>query len=101
MMPVYAHHSDAGLDMNSTVTLDGTVLQYNFRNPHVYIIVAVEDDDGETVEWELQTSSTITVTRMGWTRESLAPGDGVTVSVHAAVDGRPYGLLDSIQKDNG
>lgn len=101
MMPVYAHHSDAGLDMNSTVTLDGTVLEYNFRNPHVYIIVAVEDDAGETVEWELQTSSTITVTRMGWTRDSLAPGDGVTFSVHAAFDGRPYGLLNAIQKDTG
>ena len=99
--PVFSHHSDAGLDMNSTVTLDGTVLEYNFRNPHVYIIVEVEEDGGETVEWELQTSSTITVTRMGWTRDSLAPGDGVTFSVHAAFDGRPYGLLDTIQKDNG
>ena len=99
-MPAFAHHSDAGLDMNSTVTLDGTVVEYNFRNPHVYIIVAVEDD-GEMVEWELQTSSTITVTRMGWTRDSLTPGDGVTFSVHAAFDGRPYGLLDTIQKDSG
>ncbi len=99
--PGFGHHSDAGLDMDSTVVLEGTVLEYNFRNPHVYIIVAVADDTGDTVEWELQTSSTITVMRMGWTRDSLAAGDDVTFSVHAAFDGRPYGLLNTIQKADG
>ena len=45
--------------------------------------------------------STIVVTRMGWTRESLAIGDRVTVGAHAARNGRPYGLLDSIEKEGG
>ena len=47
--PVAAHHSDAGLDMQSLVTLDGTVVEYNWRNPHVYIVVDSLDEQGRTV----------------------------------------------------
>jgi len=63
--PVAAHHSDAGLDMASLVTLEGTVTEYSWRNPHVYIAVETIDENGESREWALQTSSTITVSRMG------------------------------------
>jgi hypothetical protein len=96
-----AHHSDAGLDMESFVTFDGTITEYSWRNPHVYIGVVTQNDDGEQIEWVLQTSSTMTVTRMGWTRESLSPGEKVTVVTHAALDGRLYGLVESIKKADG
>ena len=99
--PVAAHHSDAGLDMASLVTFDGTVTEYSWRNPHVYIAVETIDENGESREWALQTSSTITVSRMGWTRDSLSTGDRVTFSAHPAMDGRPYALLDSIEKEGG
>ena len=100
-MPALGHHSDAGLDMNSVVTIEGTVTEFSWRNPHVYINVEAEDEHGETSEWSLQLGSTITVSRMGWDRDSLAPGDRVTVRAHAAIDGRPYGLLDFIEKEGG
>ena len=87
--PVAAHHSDAGLDMQSLVTLDGTVVEYNWRSPHVYIVVDSLDEQGRTVRGSLQTSSTLTLARSGWTRDSLMPGEGVTFSAHPALDGRP------------
>ena len=99
--PVAAHHSDAGLDMQSLVTLEGTVVEYAWRNPHVYIVVDTLDEQGRTVRWSLQTSSTLTLARNGWTRDSLAPGESVTFSAHPALDGRPYALLDSIEKEGG
>ena len=99
--PVAAHHSDAGLDMNSLVTFDGTVVEYNWRNPHVYIVVDTLNERGQAVQWSLQTSSTMTVARSGWTRDSLAAGDRVTFAAHPAFDGRPYALLDSIEKEGG
>jgi len=99
--PVFGHHSDAGLDMNSVVTFEGTVTEFSWRNPHVYVAVESTDERGEQVEWELQMGSTIVVTRMGWTRESLSVGERVTVGAHAARNGRPYGLLDSIEKEGG
>ena len=67
--PVAAHHSDAGLDMQSLVTLVGTVVEYNWRNPHVYIVVDSLDEQGRTVRWSLQTSSTLTLGN-GWTSRS-------------------------------
>ncbi len=99
--PAFGHHSDAGLDMNSLVTFDGTVVEYNWRNPHVYIVVDTEDANGQRVEWVVHTSSTLTFTRMGWTRDSLVRGDRVTFSAHPAFDGRPYALLDAIEKEGG
>lgn len=95
--PVSGHHSDAGLDMDSVVTFEGTVAEFNWRNPHVYFTVETE---GGT-EWSLQMGSTIVVSRMGWTSESLSVGDRVMVGAHAARNGRPYGLLDSIEKEGG
>ena len=99
--PAAAHHSDAGLDTQSLVTLKGTVVEYDWRNPHVYIVVDTVDEQGRTVRWSLQTSSTLTLARYGWTRDSLVPGEGVTFSAHPALYVRPYALLDSIEKEGG
>ncbi len=99
--PVSSHHSDAGLDMDSVLNFEGTVTEFNWRNPHVYFAVETTDERGDRIEWTLQMGSTIVVTRMGWTRESLSIGDRVTVGAHAALNGRPYGLLDSIEKEGG
>lgn len=99
--PVWGHHSDAGLDMESVITLAGTVTEMNWRNPHVYFTVESTDGRGNQVVWALQMGSTITVTRMGWTRESLSVGDRVTVEAYPAHNGRPYALLYSIEKEGG
>lgn len=87
--------------METTLTFDGTVVEYAWRNPHVYVVVDTLDDNGETVQWSVQTSSTMTVSRSGWTRDSLVPGDRVTIAAHPAIDGRPYALLESIEKEGG
>ena len=99
--PATGHHSDAGLDMESVLSLEGTVTEYSMRNPHTYFTVETTDASGEPVEWTIQTGSAISVARRGWTPESLIVGDRVSVTVHAALDGRPYGLLESIEKEGG
>ena len=99
--PVSGHHSDAGLDMDSLVTLRGTVTEFSWRNPHIYFTVETIDELGESLEWAVQMSSTNTMLRIGWTRDSLVIGDRVEVRAHPSRDGRPYGLLNSIQKEGG
>jgi hypothetical protein len=99
--PAFGHHSDAGLDMESVTSFEGTVTEFNWRNPHVYFTVETFDERGESVEWALQMGSTIVSERRGWSRDSLANGDRVRVNVHAAMDGRPYGLLESVEKEGG
>ena len=99
--PVAGHHSDAGLDMASVTSIQGTVTEYSLRSPHTYFTVESTDAGGEPVEWTIQTGSVISVLRRGWTRESLLIGDRVSVELHAAVDGRPYGLLVAVEKEGG
>ena len=97
-LPVFAHHSDAGIDMDSVVTLQGTVTEFNWRNPHIYFTLETTDASGERIEWEVQMGSTVTSTRRGWRQDSLSPGDRVTVQIHPAQDGRPYGIFDSLER---
>jgi len=99
--PVWSHHSDAGLDMDSVVGVEGTITEYSMRNPHTYFAVETTNTRGETVEWIIQTGSAISVARRGWTPESLSAGDRVSITVHAALDGRPYGLLESFEEEGG
>ena len=96
-----AHHSDAGLDMESILAFEGTVTEFVFRNPHAYVGVETAGDDGEPVEWSLQMGTTNILRRRGWTRDTLRPGDRVAVRVHPALDGRPYAVVESIDKESG
>ncbi len=96
-VPVVAHHSDAGLAMDEILEVEGTVLEYSMRNPHSYIVVETIDEDGEPIEFEVQMASALTVSRRGWTRDTLSPGDEVRVGVRPSVNGRPYGLIDWIE----
>jgi hypothetical protein len=100
-VPAFAHHSDAGLDMESLVTVEGTINEFIWRNPHVYFTVDTIGDDGQLVQWSVQMGSTISVSRNGWNRDTLRPGDKVVVNAHPAINGRPYGILDSLEKEGG
>lgn len=94
--PVSAHHSDAGVDMETMVAIEGTVKEFAWRNPHIYLIVE-SSQSGEPVDWELQSGTVATQTRMGWTRDMLSPGDQVSIQANVFANGRPYGLLRSVE----
>ncbi len=97
--PVWGHHSDAAVDIDSVVAIEGTVTEYSWRNPHIYFTVETGGEGDEPVEWTVQMAGSITVSRMGWTPATLSVGDRVSVGVHPARDGRPYGQFDSIEKE--
>jgi hypothetical protein len=98
--PVWGHHSDAGVDMQSVVAFAGTVRELAWRNPHVYFVVETERS-GKPVKWELQMGPVSVLARRGWTPKTLSPGDKVTVRVHPALGGRAYGILESVEKAGG
>ena len=99
--PVSGHHSDVALDLNSVVTFEGTVTEFSLRNPHTYFTIATTNESGAQVEWTVQMASAITVSRRGWNRDSLSVGDQVSVGAHPARDGRAYGMLEWIERDDG
>ena len=88
--PVFGHHSDAALNMESVVTFEGAVTEYSLRNPHAYFTVNAINESGEQVEWTVQMASAHTMRRLGWTPDSLSIGDQVIVGVNPARDGRFY-----------
>jgi hypothetical protein len=75
-----AHHSYAAtFDVDHKITLEGTVAQFGFRNPHSFIQLAVQDGKGETVRWSVEWSGTSALTSQGIDRGTLKVGDRVKV----------------------
>ena len=93
-----AHHSAIGFDQERVVVIEGTVTRFEWTNPHVYLYV----EDANGVEWLIETDSTPILTRSGWTRDSFAPGEVVTIRGHPdRVSDRAHMLLLSVEDQDG
>jgi len=81
-----AHHSQAhfNLDPAAVETIAGTVTQFDFKSPHVYLYLETEEVDGSTAVWELEATSTPNLIRRGWSRDSVQPGDQIRIDIHPA-----------------
>jgi len=97
-----AHHSRANFDNSMTVQITGTVVDYSWRNPHVYMEVEGEDETGVSRTWLLEAHSVTAMAGFGWDRDSLDDGELVTFS--GSPDRNPskfFVLLDYIDKADG
>ena len=91
-----AHHSFAAeYDIDKYITLQGTVSEVRFRNPHVQILLDV-DDNGETTRWNVAGQSVAALRRRGIVADVIAVGDAVTVSGHAGRNGTKKLYLDVV-----
>jgi Family of unknown function (DUF6152) len=77
--PALAHHSAAAYDTRKEVKITGTVLQYRFANPHVYLTLQVKKDDGSTVTTEVEAGAASVLNGLGFTKNSVTAGEVVTV----------------------
>lgn len=92
---VSAHHSAAGYDRNpdNLVKLEGVVVEFRWRNPHVVLVWDVTDDSGEVVRWRGELASPTSMRgRAGMSRDTLKPGDRVEVYAFPAVRGTPQSI---------
>ena len=86
-LPSAAHHSFAAeFDDKQPVTLDGTVVKFDFMNPHSWIYMDVKKPDGALERWAVETGSTNALFRRGWRKDSLRTGDHVTIDAFRAKD---------------
>ena len=79
-LPLFAHHGNAAYETTKTVTVQGTITDFEFINPHVMAFFEAKNDKGEIEKWQGELTSPNHLLRTGWTKETLKPGDQVTFS---------------------
>ncbi len=100
VVPALAHHSFAPFDQSKTVAYKGTVSQFQWTNPHSWLILKVKGEQGEEV-WSFEMLSPNVLRRMGWRNDILKPGDVITVTANPARDGSKAGLVVDVLGPDG
>ena len=85
--PAFAHHGTAAFDTDRMVTVKGTITDFQYVNPHAQVYFTVKNDKGEDEAWQGELTAPNKLSRAGWTKHTLNPGDTVTVSGNPAKNG--------------
>jgi hypothetical protein len=99
--PVLAHHSFAMFDQAKTVTLEGTVSEFQWTNPHAFIHIEVPNGSGGKQLWQVELNSPNNLRRQGWKSTSVKAGDEVTLVLNPLRDGSRGGLFVSVTLPDG
>ena len=99
---LFAHHGRGdAYDMQNPVTLNGTVTEVRWANPHVVIFMDVADDDGNVVNWGFENSNVSTLARQGYSRRTLRVGQEITALVNPSRQGAPVGIVVKVILEDG
>jgi hypothetical protein len=98
---VLAHHGQASYEPGKTLTLQGSVTEWIWSNPHCFLKIDVKDASGTVTNWVLETQNPVSMSKGGWTRRSMVPGDVVTVTFQPVRGGAPLGLIRTVVLPNG
>lgn len=88
-LPVFAHHSATMFDDESEVTLTGVVKEFQYTNPHSWLLVDVTNEDGSVTTWGFEAEGPSTLMRAGIRKSDFSPGTEITITGHPMKDGRP------------
>jgi hypothetical protein len=96
-----AHHSNSAFYVTKIVTIKGVVKEFKWSNPHVWVIVEVDDGKGNKVDWKAEGRPPGILARAGWSPKSLQPGETVTIDLSPAKDDTASGLIARVTKEDG
>jgi hypothetical protein len=84
--PMFAHHGTAAYDTKNVVTVKGTMTEFRFINPHVQLYFDVKNEKGEVEKWQAELTAPNKLSRAGWDKHTLKPGDSITATGYVAKD---------------
>jgi hypothetical protein len=99
--PAFSHHSNSAYQVGEIITLTGTVKEWRWSNPHTWLYLAVEGENGEELEWAVEGRAPGILGRAGWDRNVLTPGETVTVHASPSKNGSPVGIIARVTKADG
>jgi hypothetical protein len=99
--PLFAHHGAAAYSDQVVILKDATVTKFIWANPHCIVMFDVKDDKGNVTHWAGEEGSPSAVGLLGWNRNSLQPGDVITVYIYPAKSGSPVGRLNKVILPDG
>ena len=97
----FAHHSFAMFDAEKVATLEGTVKDFQWTNPHSWILMMVSNSQGQLEQWAIEMGGPIGLARQGWTPKTLKPGMQVKTVIHPMRDGTNGGQFMAITLPDG
>ena len=100
-VPMFAHHSEAVFSTGKDLTIKGTVTEWFWANPHCLLKLDVKSDSSGVVHWVVETQPPASMLDAGWRKNSLKPGDQVTVTLRPAKNGKPVGAVVRVEFADG
>jgi len=99
--PARAHHSFAMFDFTKEVTLTGTISKFDWTNPHTFVWIDVVNSEGKVETWAAEGQSPNYLGRRGWSKDTIKPGDKVTLVLNPLRDGRTGGMFRNMTLPGG
>lgn len=96
-----AHHGSASFDTSKDLTLEGTVTEWIWANPHCFLKFDAKDDTGTVRNWATETQNPTDMSKRGWSRGAFKVGDKVTVVLQAVKNGSPVGRIRKVTLADG
>jgi hypothetical protein len=94
-VPLFAHHGNAAYETEKSVNVKGTVTDFIWANPHVFVKVDVKDDSGNTAHWVVEAQNPVSMSQIGWSKNTFKAGDQVEIDAMPAKNGNPVAFLGS------
>ena len=99
--PALAHHSFAMFDADKRVTLQGTIKEFQWTNPHSWILVMVPNAQGVEEQWAIEMGAPGGLARQDWVPKTLTPGMKITAIIHPLKDGTHGGQFMAVTLPDG